>query len=107
MTRRRETWVEIDLDAIAGNLEVIRRVVGPEVRVAPVVKADAYGHGLVEVAGVLEPLADALCVATLDEGLALREAGVAGRIILLYPVPPDTVADALRAGIEPTVEATS
>jgi alanine racemase len=100
---RRAAWLEIDLDAIEHNVATIRGLVGRTARVAPVVKADAYGHGLVPVARALAPSVDALCVATLDEGLALRAAGIVGRIILLYPVPPDSVQEAIHADLEPTV----
>ena len=55
------------------------------------------------VARALAPSVDALCVATLDEGLALRAAGIVGRIILLYPVPPDAVGEAIHADLELTV----
>ena len=73
----------------------------PGVRVEPVVKADAYGHGLVPVALTLETAgADALCLATLDEALALRDAGLALRLLVLYPIPPARVAEAARRGIE-------
>jgi alanine racemase len=57
--------------------------------VEPVVKADAYGHGMIPVARALVAAgADGLCVATLDEALALRAAGIVGRLTVLYPVPP-------------------
>jgi alanine racemase len=100
---RRAAWLEVDLGAIVANIETIRGVVGRGVRVAPVVKADAYGHGLAPVARALADVADAFCVATLDEGLALRAAGIRGRILVLYPVPPDAVEEAIRADLEPTV----
>ena len=61
-------------------------------RVEPVVKANAYGHGSVPVALALEAAgADGLSVATLDEALELRDAGVALPLLVLYPVPPDGV----------------
>jgi alanine racemase len=64
------------------------------------VKADAYGHGLVPVARALRGAgADGLCVATLDEAIALRRAGVGGPILVLYPVPPGLVGEAARRGI--------
>ncbi|MGH2571455.1 MAG: alanine racemase, partial [bacterium] len=47
-------WVEVDLDALASNLRLIRRLVGPRVRVHLVVKADAYGHGASRIAKVAE-----------------------------------------------------
>ena len=85
--------------AIASNLATIRAITGPGA-VMPVVKAEAYGHGMVPVARALaEAGADALCVATLDEGLALRAAAIPGEILVLYPIPPDGVADAVDAGL--------
>ena len=96
---RRTAWIEIDLEAVADNLRTIRTLAGG-VAVLPVVKADAYGHGMVPVARALEAAgADALCVATLDEAIALREAGIAAEVILLYPPPRDGIADSARMGI--------
>jgi len=64
----------------------------------PVIKADAYGHGSVPVAEALrEAGAAALCVATLDEALELREGGVDGPILVLYPIPVARVETAARA----------
>jgi hypothetical protein len=84
----RTAWLEIDLDALTGNLAVARALAGPGVLVEPVVKADAYGHGMIPVARALvDAGADGLCVATFDEALALRDAGVEGRVTVLYPVP--------------------
>ena len=61
----------------------------------PVVKADAYGHGAIPVARALEAAgADGFCVAALDEALALRRAGLARPILVLYPVPPALGASA-------------
>jgi alanine racemase len=100
---RRGAWLEIDLASLRHNVGVIRRVVGASVAVAPVVKADAYGHGSVAVAPALADVSDALCVATLDEALALRVHGVKGRIIVLYAVPLDGVADARAQAIELTL----
>ncbi|HEU4919044.1 MAG TPA: alanine racemase, partial [Candidatus Limnocylindrales bacterium] len=49
----RSAWLEIDLDALAANLALVRRLVGPGVAIEPVVKADAYGHGMVPIARAL------------------------------------------------------
>ena len=85
----RTAWLEIDLDALATNLGVARELAGPGVLVEPVVKADAYGHGMVPIARSLAAAgADGLCVATFDEAIALRSAGIELRITLLYPIPP-------------------
>ncbi len=79
---------------------MLREVVGPGVRVEPVVKADAYGHGSVPVARALEAAgADGLSVATLDEALELREAGIGAPILVLYPVPPEQAGAAVEGRI--------
>jgi alanine racemase len=73
------------------------------VAVMPVVKADAYGHGMIAVARALSAAgADALCVATLDEALALRNTGIDREVIVLYPVPVDGLGDARDSDITVT-----
>ena len=70
----------------------------------PVVKADAYGHGAVPVARALEEVgADGFCVATMDEALALREAGIERPILVLYPIPTGLAPAARRGAIGITV----
>jgi alanine racemase len=71
----------IDLGALRHNLQVVRRL-APKSKVMAVIKANAYGHGLISAARALES-ADALAVARVHEGLALREAGIEARIIVL------------------------
>ena len=64
----RRTWAEIDLDALAHNYQQARRKIGPNVKYLGVVKADAYGHGAIQVSRKLEQLgADYLAVSSLDE----------------------------------------
>jgi alanine racemase len=80
----RPTWAEVSLSALKHNFRAIRDRVGPEVTVCAVVKADAYGHGAVECARALE--ADGakwFGVTTTEEGVRLRQAGIAGRILLM------------------------
>ena len=99
----RTAWLELDLDALAGNLAAIRALAGP-VRVDPVVKADAYGHGAVPIARALEAAgADGFCVAAMDEALALRAGGVGAPIRVLFPSPPAYAAEAARHGIALTI----
>ena len=91
----RTAWLEIDLDALAINLGIARELAGPGVLVEPVVKADAYGHGMVPIARSLAASgADGLCVATFDEAIALRSAGIDSRITVLYPIPPALAPEA-------------
>ncbi len=68
------------------------------------VKADAYGHGAIPIARALQEAgADGFCVATLDEALALRGAGIERPILVLYPIPASLADAARRQGIEVTV----
>ncbi len=96
-------WLEIDLDAIVSNVRLLAGLLPPGVRVEPVVKADAYGHGAVAVSRAL--VADgarSLSVATFDEALELRQAGVEVPIFVLFPIPAELAPDALRHRISIT-----
>jgi alanine racemase len=100
-TLPRPVWLEIDLAALANNVAVIREMVGPNVDVSAVVKADAYGHGSTQVAFAIESAGvDRLCVASLDEALALRAAGVEVPMLVLFPIPVDGIAEAAKARIQ-------
>lgn len=89
-------WIEVDADALRHNLALFRRRVGPDVRLAAVVKSNAYGHGMLEVARVaVDAGADWLCVNNLDEGLRLREAGFDVPVHVMGYVPLDGLADAV------------
>jgi alanine racemase len=83
---RFSTWVEIDLDALAHNIGEVRSRIGAGQRILLVVKADAYGHGAVEVArAAVEAGIDMLGVATLQEGIELRQAGIEAPVLILSP----------------------
>jgi alanine racemase len=78
------SYVSISRSAIAANFRRVREAVGPDVEVAGVVKADAYGHGAVEVSGILEREgAKWLAVSSVDEGVTLRRAGRVSRILVM------------------------
>lgn len=80
----RPTWAEVSLAALRKNFHVIRELVAPAATVCAVVKAHAYGHGAVECARALEQEgATWFGVTSTDEGLALRDGGIAGRILLM------------------------
>ena len=88
----RPTAAEIDLTALRGNLRSIRQYVSAGVEVIGIVKADAYGHGAVRVAQVLEQEhVHLLAVATPDEAVELREHGISAEILVLGDAPPDFV----------------
>ncbi|MGD0016788.1 MAG: alanine racemase [Verrucomicrobiia bacterium] len=78
-------WVEVDLDALRHNVALIRRRIGPQTKLMAVVKADAYGHGLSQVAATLMQCdVDAFAVANLNEALELRRLGGRGWPVLLF-----------------------
>jgi alanine racemase len=80
-------WVDVDLDAIAHNVRAFRSVLAPECRLIAVVKANAYGHGMVRVAKTaLAHGACELAVANVHEGAALRGAGITQPILVAGPV---------------------
>ncbi|MEY4385396.1 MAG: hypothetical protein RLY20_679 [Verrucomicrobiota bacterium] len=81
---QRPAWIEIDLARLRRNVQLVRRDLPPHVRLLAVVKDDAYGHGAIDVAQVaLAEGATFLGVSTLEEAMALREAGIKARILLL------------------------
>jgi alanine racemase len=99
----RPTWVEIDLGALARNFARVRDLVAPR-RVWCVVKANAYGHGAVECSRRLRAAgADAFAVATVDEGIELRDAGITGRILVMAGIEPLEAAVAQAAAHEAAV----
>jgi alanine racemase len=85
----RRCWAEIDLGAMVHNARAARAAAGGGSDVMAVVKADAYGHGMVPVAAALEPCVDAFGVASVDEGVRLRSAGCRKPVMLLSSVVPD------------------
>lgn len=85
----RGAWIEIDLIALRHNFSRIRDLVGDRTMLMPVIKADAYGHGAVRCAKtLLRAGADRLAIATLEEGVALRKAGIGVPILCLGYLPP-------------------
>jgi alanine racemase len=96
-------WVEVDHGAIRSNLAVIREAAGGA-QVIGVVKANAYGHGAVAVARTLAAAGvDRLAVATVDEGVELRAAGVEGPLLLLWGIGPQEAAAVVEHRLEPIV----
>lgn len=100
----RRAWVEVDRPALRHNLHVLQGLLEEGQRIMAVLKADGYGHGAVPLARLLEEEGvDAFAVATLEEGAALRRAGVRGSILILGYVPPEGVSTALRRKLTLTV----
>ena len=98
------TWVEVDLDRLAANLAAIRAHIGSGHEILLVVKADAYGHGAVEIARAAEDEGVALFgVATLHEGIQLRQAGTSRPIVVLSPLLPSEIDEAVAHQLDPTI----
>ncbi len=98
------TWLEIDLDRLAANTAAVGRHVGGTERILATVKADAYGHGVVFCArAFVEAGVGWLGVATLEEGVEIRRAGLSAPILVLSPIGVEQVAAAAEHGLSITV----
>lgn len=99
----RWAWAEVDVGAVQHNVELLTSIAGPAA-VWAVVKADGYGHGAVQVAqAAISGGATGLCVALVQEGVALRTAGIDCPILVLSEQPPSELVDAVRSALELTV----
>lgn len=95
---------EIDLDAVDFNIKSIIKRVGGKAKIIGTVKADAYGHGAVEVSEVLaENGVDMFSVAMIDEGINLRNNGIKAPILVLGLTPPEYVKEAVEYDLIQTV----
>ena len=100
----RPTTFEIDLDAAASNVRVVRQMVGPRRKIYAVIKADGYGHGAAEMGeAFLAAGADALGVADLGEGIRLRRRGITAPVLVYPNSLPEAAPEALAHGLTPTV----
>ncbi len=104
MTATTQIWAEIDLQAIAANVNGLKALVGPKCDLMAVVKADGYGHGISEVSRVaLKNGATALGVARPEEAVFLRQQGIMAPILILGYTPPESFADMLAFDISATI----
>ena len=95
------TRVKIDLDAIGRNFDAVRKKAG--VRVMAVIKADAYGHGAIQVARLLQDKCAFFGVSSMLEAMELRKAGLQTPILVLGQTPVNAFPTAIREGIRPTI----
>lgn len=100
----RDTWAEIHLDKIENNIRQIREYLPSSVKFMAAVKADAYGHGDLQVARIaLKAGADSLAVSILSEALYLRRNGIKAPILVLTPILPSDVNIAIEYDLSVTV----
>ncbi|MEX0271039.1 alanine racemase [Leptolyngbyaceae cyanobacterium UHCC 1019] len=103
--QRERAWVEIDLTAIAHNVSQIKRLLQSRTALMAVVKADAYGHGSIAIAqAALQSGATWLGVATIPEGIELRESGIQAPILILGATyTPEQIRAIARWNLQPTL----
>lgn len=98
------SWVEVDLDNFTKNWREMKRLVGPSVRILQVVKADAYGHGAIEISNVaLKNGAALLGIANADEGVQLRVSGIVAPILILSPSTGSEIDEIIKYNLMPSV----
>ncbi len=100
---RFRTWAEIDLDALYHNYCAIRRMLPQNMKLAAVIKANAYGHGAIRVAKALSGKADYFAVAMPEEGYELRKAGITDPILILGHAPEGQFESMIKNHITATV----
>ena len=102
-SKHRPTVARVDLDAIAFNVQQVSEHIPTKALKYAVVKANAYGHGVIEVTKKLAPQVDGFCVSNMDEALEIREEGLQHPILILGVVPSETVNLAKEHDIRLTV----
>lgn len=103
-TEKIRTWAEIDLGILVDNYRQLRSTLPKGCRFLGVVKADGYGHGSMEVAKTLKSVgAEFLAVACLNEGIALREGGITGPILVLGTTPTSLAQGLLDYDLTPSI----
>jgi len=100
----RDAWIEIDLNALEHNYHLIKSKLNQNTDLMAVVKSDAYGHGANVIAPVLESCGcKFFAVASVDEGIQLRECGIKGDILLLCPPPLWSLKDIVAHDIQTSI----
>jgi len=98
------SWVEVDLDNFISNLHEIKRLIGPQVDFMQTVKADAYGHGAIEISNAaLKNGARMLGVANADEGVQLRISGIDAPVVILGPSTLPEIDEIIKYNLTPSV----
>ncbi len=98
------SWVEVDLGHFTGNLREIRRLIGSKADFMMTVKADAYGHGAIEISrAALKNGARVLGVANADEGVQLRISGIEAPVVILGPSTESEIEQIIKYNLTPSV----
>ena len=103
------TWVEVNLTAIKSNAQAIQKFIrrsgeiSSAVKLIAVLKADAYGHGAIPVAQTLQDVTKMFAVATVEEAIELRNAGIEKPILVLFNAAADEAEAIVRYQLVPSV----
>jgi alanine racemase len=104
MTQYRPTYAEVDLGSIRSNVRALCERIGPDIEKLALVKANAYGHGDVEVArACLDAGATRLGVALVEEALRLRDAGIGAPVLVVIEAMPEAAKEIVAQKITPSV----
>ena len=105
MKRYSRVYASVNLDAAIENMEAMHRLLKKDTSMFAVIKTDGYGHGATELARVLEPLPylHGFCVATVEEGVILRNHGIKKPILILGFAFPDEYEIIVEQKLEPAV----
>lgn len=104
MYQKGRAWIELNIDNLAYNISQFKSILSPQCAIMPAIKANAYGHGAVIIAEALQDLGiKDFCVATVNEAVELREAGISGQLLILGYTSPKQIADLVRYNLTQTV----
>lgn len=104
MYKKGRAWIELNMKNLKHNIEEFRRILPFDCMLMPAVKANAYGHGAVPVARALQQEGiDAFCVASVSEGIKLRQAGIEGEILVLGYTHPAEFGDLIAYDLIQTI----
>lgn len=104
MENKNTKWARIDLDALKWNMRQVRRLAGPDVMVAAVVKANGYGHGALEIMdALLESGADVIVVSSVNEAVEMRKKYKKAQLLVLGATQPEDIEEGIRNGIIQTI----
>ena len=98
-----KSWVEISKIALLRNLEVFRKITSGKTKILCVVKANAYGHGLAEIAKILSTKADWFGVDNIDEALIIRRLKIKKPLLVLGYIPFESLKEAIENDISLTI----
>ncbi len=103
MDHTRRTWATVDISAARDNIKTIRNIIGKDCALMSVVKADAYGHGAVEISKAINEESDFFAVSNIDEAIQLRNGGITKPILILGYTPPHSMELIAKYNVTQTV----